>query len=66
MSSRCVACNEPFLFIADHPHKPGDLDDMCQRCKAIARSEYRYTEDHEFLLEDAEEGVTEMKDMSNY
>ena len=66
MSTRCVACDKAFKTIPEHPFLDGVPDDMCSWCRMLARSEYAYSEDHEFILENASEGVTEPKDMSFY
>ena len=66
MATRCVACDKPFLSLPDHPFLANQTDDICSYCKAMGNSLYNYTEDHEFILDNARQGVTETKDMSNY
>lgn len=67
MSTRCKSCNDILEIIVEHDID-GEivLEDLCGNCREAAASEYNYVYDHQFVLEDAEEGLKEPINTENY
>jgi hypothetical protein len=62
MSTRCKCCNRK-LFDSEMSvvnELTGDIEDMCNVCKTHAYSEYDYFNDHEYVLGDLKEGLTQV------
>lgn len=56
---RCKSCNYLFPIRTTVKENKKILESMCSTCRKASRDIYRYTEDHQFVLENAEEGLTE-------
>jgi len=64
MSTRCKCCNT-VLFdteMAQVNDKTGLSEDMCGRCRAGAYVEYNHFEEHEYVLGNLKEGLTQVLD----
>lgn len=58
---RCKCCDILFQYVPDRKNIDGItfIEYLCKNCLSAVNDKYKYTVDHRYVLEDAEEGVTD-------